>query len=137
MPLGSARRRVSLPMRLMLISPINDKSVEYDDRRVLKLSTGKETLAGKKQVFRISEGGRLSKDTIALRGESLEGKPMLRMAMKDGSRCQPQEPLSSIRDRFQEELMTLYKDYKVLTEPPTTSRGIKSGLAGIAETDRP
>jgi len=124
-------------MRLMLISPINDKSVKYDDRRVLKLSTGKETLAGKKQVFRISEGGRLIKDTIALRGESLEGKPMLRMAMKDGSRCQPQEPLSSIRDRFQEELMTLYKDYKVLTEPPTTSRGIKSGLAGIAETDRP
>jgi len=56
MPLGSARRRVSLPMRLMLISPINDKSVEYDDRRVLKLSTGKETLAGKKQVFRIREG---------------------------------------------------------------------------------
>lgn len=124
-------------MRLMLISPINDKSVKYDDRRVLKLSTGKETLAGKKQVFRISEGGRLIKDTIALRGESLEGKPMLRMAMKDGSRCQPQEPLSSIRDRFQEELMTLYKDYKVLTEPPTTSRGIKSGLAKIAETDRP
>ncbi len=107
------------------------KLVEYDDRPVLKLSTGKQTLAGKKQVFRIREGGRLIKDIIALRGENLEGEPMLRMAMKDGGRCQHQESLLSIRDRFQQEFMTLDENYKVLIKPQSCPVELSPGLRDL------
>jgi nicotinate phosphoribosyltransferase len=109
------------------------KLVEYDDRPVLKLSTGKQTLAGKKQVFRIREGGRLIKDIdiIALRGENLEDEPMLRMAMEDGGRCQRQEPLLSIRDRFQQEFMTLDENYKVLIKPQSFPVELSPGLRDL------
>jgi len=63
-------------------------------------ATFRQTLAGKKQVFRIREGGRLIKDIIALRGENLEGEPMLRMAMKDGGRCQHQNLSSPSETAF-------------------------------------
>jgi len=107
------------------------KLVEYDDRPVLKLSTGKQTLAGKKQIFRIREGGRLIKDIIALRGENLEGEPMLRMAMMDGSRCQRQEPLLSIRDRFRQEFMALDENYKVLMTPQSFPVELSPGLRDL------
>lgn len=104
------------------------KLVEYDDRPVLKLSTGKETLAGKKQVFRMREGGRLIKDIIALRQERMEGEPILRMVMKEGKRCQAKEPLSVIRSRFQQEFMTLPDDYKSLIKPQSFPVELSPGL---------
>ncbi len=55
-------------------SDIAYKLVEYDNRPVLKLSTGKVSLPGKKQVFRICDKqGQLQKDIIALRGENVAG----------------------------------------------------------------
>ena len=71
------------------------------------------------------------KDIIALRRENLEGEPMLRMAMKDGGRCQRQEPLLSIRNRFQQEFMTLDENYKVLIKPQSFPVELSPGLRDL------
>jgi nicotinate phosphoribosyltransferase len=95
------------------------KLVKYDGRPVLKLSTGKETLVDKKQVFRTRENGRFVKDCIALRNEELEGEPLLLQAMERGRRVGQPEPVEVIRERFAEEFSTLDEAHKVLENPKT------------------
>jgi nicotinate phosphoribosyltransferase len=93
------------------------KLVQYDSRPVLKLSTGKKTLVGEKQVFRVRKGNRLSRDIIALRHEELEGEPLLESVMENGVRTHGSEPLAGIRDRFQREFETLDEACKALGNP--------------------
>ncbi len=111
---------VGTKMGVSADAPYNDiayKLVQYDRRPVLKLSAGKKTLVGEKQVFREAEGGKLLKDTIALRTERLPGEPLLRRVMKGGRRAGPQESLGEIRERFSEELATLDDTFKALEHP--------------------
>lgn len=70
------------------------KLVELDGRPVLKLSTGKATLPGRKQVWRVAG----ERDTIGLEGEAGEGEPLLREVMRDG-RATWSESLEMIRER--------------------------------------
>ncbi|AMM41929.1 nicotinate phosphoribosyltransferase [Candidatus Desulfofervidus auxilii] len=93
------------------------KLVEYDGRPVLKLSMGKKTLVGQKQVFRLKEKNNLQKDIIALRTEKLDGEPLLTPVMKEGKRLFHSEPLTKIRDRFQTEFAALDESYKRLENP--------------------
>ena len=64
------------------------KLVEYEGQPVLKLSTGKRTLVGAKQVWRrVGADGRYVEDLIALRDEPAPGAdwiPLLRPVMRDG-----------------------------------------------------
>jgi nicotinate phosphoribosyltransferase len=64
------------------------KLVEYEGQPVLKLSTGKRTLVGAKQVWRrVGADGRYVEDLIALRDEPAPGPdwiPLLRPVMRDG-----------------------------------------------------
>jgi nicotinate phosphoribosyltransferase len=76
------------------------KLVQYDNRPVLKLSSGKKTLVGEKQVYRAGEGERYAHDTICLKDETAEGRPLLEPAMIDGRRLARRESLETIRDRF-------------------------------------
>jgi nicotinate phosphoribosyltransferase len=93
------------------------KLVCYDDRPVLKLSTGKKTLVGKKQVFRIKEKEKFKKDIIGLYSEKISGEHLLVPVMKDGKRIGNPQPLTEIRDRFQTEFMGLDDVYKKLEKP--------------------
>jgi nicotinate phosphoribosyltransferase len=67
----------------------------------VKLSPGKETWPGRKQVWRIVEGGRMVRDIIAAADEAppTGGVPLLQCVMRGGRRVEPREPLSTIRDR--------------------------------------
>ncbi len=64
------------------------KLVAFDGRPVLKLSAGKATWPGAKQVFRVSEGGRFTGDVVGLAAEEppAGAAPLLRAAMESGSR---------------------------------------------------
>jgi len=93
------------------------KLVQYDGRPVLKLSTGKKTIVGEKQLFRLREKNKLQKDIIALRTERLDGEPLLIPVMKDGKRLIHSEPLTKIRERFQTEFAALDNAYKRLENP--------------------
>ncbi len=75
------------------------KLTDYAGQGRLKTSTGKESLPGRKQVFRVEEEGRALRDVIARSGEELPGRPLLRPVMRAGRRIAPPEPLPEIRRR--------------------------------------
>lgn len=111
---------VGTKMGVSADAPYNDiayKLVQYDGRPVLKLSAGKVTLAGEKQVFRTVQDGRLTADTIALRGEALEGEPLLRPVMAGGRRAGAPEHLGALRERFLAEFAQLPDAQKSLEGP--------------------
>jgi nicotinate phosphoribosyltransferase len=93
------------------------KLVRYDERPVLKLSAGKQTLVDEKQIFRRTAAGVMQNDRIALRGESREGEPLLGMCMQNGRREQPLESLGEIRSRFLHEFETLPAVTRKLKNP--------------------
>lgn len=93
------------------------KMVQYGDKPVLKLSTGKMSLTGQKQIFRRCENGKLKKDIIGLRDEHLEGEKILKKVMKDGKRETIPDSLDMIRDRFYKEFSELADDYKKIKDP--------------------
>jgi nicotinate phosphoribosyltransferase len=90
------------------------KMVEYAQRPVLKLSHGKSTWAGKKQVFRQSgPAGKLKKDIIGLRDDRLPGEPLLQKVMSRGKIVARLPSLPEIRKKFLDEFSNLEDRYKV------------------------
>lgn len=67
----------------------------------MKLSPGKATLPGRKQVHRVfDDAGVCHHDVIALDGEEVaDGRPLLRRVMAGGRRQQPPEPLAALQAR--------------------------------------
>lgn len=102
-------------------SDISYKLVQYGDRSVFKLSTGKAYLPGEKQVRRYADSrGNLSHDVIGLRNEkSNGGEPLLRQVMKEGELLSQQPSLENIRCTFSDEISLLDEKYKALNDPPT------------------
>lgn len=127
---------VGTKMGVSADAPYNDmayKLVEYDGRPVLKLSSGKKTLVGKKQVFRLKQGSRAMKDVIALRHEAMSGDPLLRMVMQGGKRLYAPEPLEKIRDRFRDEFAAFDDAYKAIEKPHVYPVELGTGLQKLQE----
>jgi nicotinate phosphoribosyltransferase len=93
------------------------KLVELDGRPVLKLSTGKATLPGRKQVWRVREGGIALHDVLGLDGSPGRGAALLREVMRDG-RTTWSEPLEESRDRARRERESLPDAVRALDGAP-------------------
>lgn len=104
------------------------KLVQYDGRPVLKLSSGKKTLVGEKQVFQNTRDGKRVGDLIGLREERQEGEPALVPVMKGGRRLQPQESLFEGRERFREAFAALDDSHKALKKPAEFPVGLSEEL---------
>ncbi len=95
------------------------KLVAYDGQPVLKLSTGKATLPGAKQVFR----GAGMADVLALREEAEPRgtRPLLEPVMSGGMRLSAAPPasrsLAAARRRFEADLSELPDPARALTDP--------------------
>lgn len=73
----------------------------------MKLSTGKATLPGQKQVHRFEQDGRYDHDLIALQEEDLrEGRPLLKQVMAKG-KTTAREGLEAIQARCRDSLARL------------------------------
>jgi nicotinate phosphoribosyltransferase len=87
------------------------KLVQHDGRDVLKLSPGKETWPGEKQVYRrLGPDGRFSGDVLALADEpspAPDAEAMLQPVMVDGRLVAAHPPLTAIRDRCAHQLAAL------------------------------
>ena len=83
------------------------KLCEYAGEGRLKLSTGKPVLPGRKQVYRLSRGTTDVGDVIAGANETLEGRPLLEMMMREGRRTSDPLPLSEIRDYARSQIARL------------------------------
>jgi nicotinate phosphoribosyltransferase len=87
---------------------------------IMKLSEGKKTLPGRKQVFRFKdEKGFLAKDIIALESEKMDGEPLLLKVMEKGKIVYDFPSLTEIRAAALENLAKLPEKYKKLTGAPT------------------
>jgi len=94
------------------------KLVQYAGRPVLKLSSGKETLASEKQVFRFKTSkDKLKKDIIGLRDDDFnEGEPLLKKVMRNGKTTVKLPPLTRIRELFLDEFSCLDEKYKTIKD---------------------
>jgi len=112
------------------------KLVEYADRPVLKLSTGKQSLPGKKQVFRVRDGNRLSKDIVDRRKEMQPGEPLLVQVMEKGKRIKEPESIDDIRKRFLDEFEALDGSVKRIESPDRYTVEIGASLQDLTEQVR-
>ena len=115
------------------------KMVSFDGRPVMKLSTGKTSLPGEKQVFRLKDAdGKLAKDIIGLSDETPPNAvPLLETVMESGVRTGPAPPLEQARERFQEDFAALDSRFKSLSNPPrypvTVSNKLRRLTAQVKE----
>jgi nicotinate phosphoribosyltransferase len=89
------------------------KLSSYAGEGRLKLSSGKRTLPGRKQVFRQADG-----DVIARREESLAGDPLLSTVMAGGRVVAPARSLQQIREDLAARLARLPSGLTGLASPP-------------------
>jgi nicotinate phosphoribosyltransferase len=89
------------------------KLVDVDGSPRLKLSPGKTTVPGRKQVYRFAGPG--ARDVVALEGESIVGgRPLLAPVMTGGRRRVSPAPLEKIRRRVGAALAGLPEDLRSL-----------------------
>ncbi len=97
------------------------KVVCFNDRPVMKLSEGKMSLPGAKQLFRRhDQDGSLSGDIIGLQDEAgpVDAEPLLQEVMTSGMRTGATPTATELRERFREEFASLDSRYKNLHRPP-------------------
>jgi nicotinate phosphoribosyltransferase len=107
------------------------KLVEFDGRPVMKLSTGKATTPGPKQVFRRPS---FAGDVLALREEHLEGAtPLLERVMDRGRRIggPTGEGLAAIRERVRAALSSLPETARSIRSPAPISVSTSPGLTRL------
>jgi nicotinate phosphoribosyltransferase len=91
----------------------------FDGRPVLKLSSGKATLPGAKQVWRLREHGRFVRDLVALADEQGldRGEALLRPVMMRGERTW-HEPVATSRQRAAIQRHALPRDVRTVDARP-------------------
>ncbi|GLZ06559.1 nicotinate phosphoribosyltransferase [Actinomadura sp. NBRC 104412] len=101
------------------------KLVAFEDRPVMKLSTGKATAPCAKQVYRGPDG-----DIVALRDEPAPPgtQPLLVPAMRAGRRTSPAEPLDTARERCAADLAALPDAFTRLRSPETGTVRLSEAL---------
>lgn len=83
------------------------KLVADDRGPKIKLSAGKATLPGCKQVYRVEDKGHYQRDVIALESEEVEGRSLMKRVMRDGRRIGPSPSLSEIQSLCRDSLTKL------------------------------
>ncbi len=84
------------------------KLQEYKGTPKRKLSEGKQTWPGRKQVWRSYGGdGRISGDVLSLETDTQAGEPLIEQVMRGGERLKPAPTLSQIRERAARDLARL------------------------------
>lgn len=90
------------------------KLVQYGKRPILKLSSGKKSWVGKKQVYRLRDSeGFMKEDRLCLMGElEDQGEPLLETVVENGKRVRPEESLAAIQQRFTREWATVPEELR-------------------------
>ncbi len=116
---------------------ISYKLTEYGGAGRMKLSPGKMTLPGQKQVFRRGAGGTAIGDVIARADESLPGTPLLEPVMRGGRRIAPPADLSVLQAAAKKAIAALPAERRILAPAPTPFPVVASPrLAAEAEALR-
>ena len=111
------------------------KLVMVDGRPVMKLSPGKKTLVGPKQIHRsFGPDGRMSADVICLRDEELPGgEKLLVEVMSSGRRNAAPESLMDMRRRYEAQAARLPEGVRHLERPDRYPVRLSDGLSGLQQ----
>ena len=110
------------------------KLVEYDHRPVLKLSTGKVSWPGRKQVFRVRDSARqFVRDVVGQRGENLAGEALLNEYMHEGKTRGRYPSLIESRKVFAEDFALLAPDVKAIRDPARYTVEFSATLKSLHE----
>jgi nicotinate phosphoribosyltransferase len=102
---------------------------------IMKLSEGKITLPGRKQVYRFTDQkGNYAKDVIALAEEKLDGEPMLIKVMEDGKTTYELPSLEEVHSQAKASLSKLPQEYKKLINPPLYPVELSKNLSELTST---
>jgi len=115
------------------------KLVAYGGRGRIKLSPDKEVLPGRKQVFRVEQGGRAVRDVLGCADEQHGGRPLLVPVMKEGARLPAgRADLMAARERARREIAALPDRIRDLTpaDPPYPVERSTALLRSRAEARR-
>jgi nicotinate phosphoribosyltransferase len=84
---------------------------------IMKLSKDKNTLPGRKQVYRFKDAkGNFERDLITLANEKADGEPLLIKVMHQGKLTYQLPTLNEVRTCAAENLAKLPEQYKALTD---------------------
>jgi nicotinate phosphoribosyltransferase len=102
---------------------------------VMKLSEAKQTYPGRKQIWRVYEGGVARRDVIALTSDVAPpgGVPLLRRVMSGGRRSVSPEPLNHVRARCRELVAQLPGEVRRLDGPAIYPVERSNGLNMLIE----
>jgi len=101
----------------------------------MKLSEGKITLPGRKQIYRYKDQqGNYVKDVIALADEKLGAESLLIEVMEDGEITYELPSLSELRSATKQNLSKLPEKYKKLTNPPPYPVEVSKTLENLTQT---
>jgi nicotinate phosphoribosyltransferase len=114
------------------------KLQEYAGMPRRKLSAGKATWPGRKQVWRRhGRDGRMAGDVLSLEDDNQAGTPLLRLVMRDGKRIQQPPTLAEARAHAARELEQLPDPLRRLEPGASYSVGVGEKLVSLAaEVDR-
>lgn len=90
------------------------KLVEYDGSGRMKLSTGKPSLPGAKQIYRRFDDGMARGDVLARRDETQDGTPLLEPYVRQGSRVRETDSAERCRQRAQAALTALPAEIRAI-----------------------
>lgn len=117
----------------------NYKLVEWQSGRTrhprMKTSPGKQTLPGRKQVYRFAgPDGRWTHDVIALEDEPIEGgMPLLRTYIEKGAWVAELPSLSETQRYVRDQLERLPEPYRRLRDPAVYPVHLSPGLTELVE----
>jgi len=84
------------------------KLQEYKGEPRRKLSEGKQTWPGRKQVWRsLATDGRMNADTLSVETDEPTGDPLIALVMKDGKRLNPAPSFDAMRENAKRNLSQL------------------------------
>jgi len=104
------------------------KLVEYAGKPRMKTSQGKATWPGCKQIFRRSENGLMSGDTVTVSGDRLEGRPLMEKVMDNGRWLSNSPDLKEIALRVKDQMATLPEHLRRLETVPAYAVAFSSAL---------
>lgn len=114
------------------------KLQEYAGKPRRKLSEGKATWPGPKQVYRRYDGaGRMAGDTLTVEGDASDGEPLVVQVMKDGKRLSAAPDLDALRARVRDQLAVLPPGLRGLETDHRYPVSISAALRELARTASP
>jgi nicotinate phosphoribosyltransferase len=126
-----------LGTRLVTGDPVNGvyKLVDIDGIPVMKMSSGKFTYPGKKEIFRSYVDGKLNKDKLGLCNESpLHNEVnLLELFIKEGKQIKQTENLQTIRERSTYSVASLPAETRRLENPISVKVEISDSLEDLTD----